>query len=505
MSSKSLSATLRPYAWLVVALLIGLLLRLPELGSRPMWYDEAFSVLFSSTGPKSMLYGTLTPVEGVAADVHPLLYYTILWGWMKIAGTSALAVRSLSVLIGLGIIVVGWRLALNLFNRRAADLSAVLLAISPFEIHYAQEARMYALLALLCLLTALFYQRGISSGRWRDWIGFGLFAGLSMYAHILAGGFLLSLGIAWLIWHRFRRAKQFLAGVGLAILMYAPWLVQLPSQMGKVGQAYWIERPGLLELVQTVLIFVTDLPLKDIFLPVGLFIALFMLGLLLWRTVWARRSQQPQSEQVLWVGFLALAPVLVIFAVSQFRPVFILRGLLPSVSFYILWLAWGLTAERRNRVVIWSGISAMILASVLGLYSRLDFHGFPYAPFDRIGEQVESQLEPGAIVLHSNKLSMLPLVYAAPQLDQRYMADISGSGSDTLALPTQEVLGLLAYDDIEAAVDGANRVYFVIFEREIMEYQSAGFDQHPYLAWLALHYEEAQIQTWGDLRVYVFQ
>jgi hypothetical protein len=197
--------------------------------------------------------------------------------------------------------------------------------------------------------------------------------------------------------------------------------------------------------------------------------------------------------------------VVIVYGVSQFRPVFILRGLLPSVTFFAIWLAWGLTSERRNRVFLWTGISIMILASGMGLISRWGFQGFPYAPFDQVGEALETQIEQGSIVLHSNKLTMLPLVYAAPHIDQRYMADIRGTGSDTLALPTQEVLGLIAYDQIESAVDGADRVYFVIFEREILEYQEAGYEDHPFLAWLCLHFEQIQIQEWGELRVYVFQ
>jgi hypothetical protein len=64
---------------------------------------------------------------------------------------------------------------------------------------------------------------------------------------------------------------------------------------------------------------------------------------------------------------------------------------------------------------------------------------------------------------------------------------------------------LIAYDQIEAAVGGADSVVFVIFEREMQEYQAAGADEHPYLAWLAIHYEQTRVQDWGDLRVYVFQ
>ena len=54
--------------------------------SRPLWYDEAFAVLFSAEGPRAMSYGTLVVDQGIAADVHPLGYYTLLWAWQAVAG-----------------------------------------------------------------------------------------------------------------------------------------------------------------------------------------------------------------------------------------------------------------------------------------------------------------------------------------------------------------------------------------------------------------------------------
>ena len=88
--------------WLPLALilLLALALRLINLGGRPLWYDEAFAVLFAEKGLDAMLYGTLEPVDGGAADIHPLLYYTTLNGWMSFWGQSPFAVRLWSVLLG---------------------------------------------------------------------------------------------------------------------------------------------------------------------------------------------------------------------------------------------------------------------------------------------------------------------------------------------------------------------------------------------------------------------
>jgi hypothetical protein len=71
---------------LFLILLLAFGLRLVNLGVRNLWYDEAFAVLFAEKGLDAMLYGTLTPVDGGASDIHPLLYYVTLDGWMNLFG-----------------------------------------------------------------------------------------------------------------------------------------------------------------------------------------------------------------------------------------------------------------------------------------------------------------------------------------------------------------------------------------------------------------------------------
>src|SRR5512138_2460533 len=89
---------------------VGLLARLLGILRRPIWYDEAFAILFSRTGPASMLVGTLTPTGAGSADIHPLGYYTLLWLWMRIFGESLTSVRALSVLAGLGTVLLAYAL-----------------------------------------------------------------------------------------------------------------------------------------------------------------------------------------------------------------------------------------------------------------------------------------------------------------------------------------------------------------------------------------------------------
>ncbi|MBI5715349.1 MAG: hypothetical protein HZC38_18280, partial [Chloroflexi bacterium] len=87
----NLQSPLSNYQLLIT--LLAFSLRVINLNVRPLWYDEAFAVLFAEKGFSAMLYGTLTQVQGAAADVHPIAYYAGLNLWMQLVGQSPFAAR----------------------------------------------------------------------------------------------------------------------------------------------------------------------------------------------------------------------------------------------------------------------------------------------------------------------------------------------------------------------------------------------------------------------------
>src|ERR1051325_2274476 len=119
---------------LIIVLAIGL--RLINLGGRALWDDEAFAVLFAEKGLSAMLYGTLTPVAGGAADIHPLLYYSALNVWMHFFGESAFTVRLLSVIFGVATVAVIYLLGKTLFDERTGLVGALITASAPFQVAF---------------------------------------------------------------------------------------------------------------------------------------------------------------------------------------------------------------------------------------------------------------------------------------------------------------------------------------------------------------------------------
>ena len=492
----------RPWL-LVLILLLGFSLRLVRLEDKEMWYDEAFAVLYAEKEPGSIIYGTVTPVEGAAADIHPLLYYFFLHGWMGL-GQSPFVIRFSSVVFGLLTLGLVFRIARELFDAHVGLLAAALTAISPFHIWYSQEARMYSLLCLLTLLSVYLFIKACKGGKWVHWISFGLCTGVSLYAHNLAFLTPLTLDLLILVRRRWNLIGRLMVAHLVSLLMFLPWLLLVPGQFAKVQQAYWVPKPGLAELVRTLIVFTFNLPLPDRLLPLALFFSLLLLALTAYR---ALRPSVVSKDRSAWGVDLSLGlsfiPVFTMFAISQIKAVYIERAVLSSALLYYITVAQRMLQSRLPRLVILSLVPVPLLL-VTSLWYQYNCAGFPRSPFRQANAYLRDHYETGDAIVHENKLSFFPSHYYDRTLVQGYVADIPGSPTDTLALPTQEVLGLLAQTDVKQAVGDSQRVWFVVFQRALDEAAELG-TENPSRAWLDAHYRLTDTTTYRDLKICLYE
>ncbi len=127
--------------WIAIAItLVGGALRVLLLANKGLWMDETFSMWLSSHSVADMLQYV------VRIDQHPPLYYLLLHYWQAIQGDTAYNVRLLSALIGTLTIPVIYLIGKRLSGVVMGLVAALLLALSPFNIQYAQETRMFTLL-----------------------------------------------------------------------------------------------------------------------------------------------------------------------------------------------------------------------------------------------------------------------------------------------------------------------------------------------------------------------
>jgi len=261
--------------WALIALLLlAALLRFPDLGARSLWFDEALSGLIARLSVTQVL-------TNVASSSHPPGYYFLLC-LLRPLGRSEFALRFPSAWCSLAAVAAVARLGGELFDRRVARGAALGMAVAPFQVYYAQEARMYSLAALLstCVLWAFWH--AVRERRWWVWGLYAVLVALGVHVH-----YFIALVVAmlhfWLLFN-WRCARHvlvpLLAADLLAVVAFVPQLAQFRTEAGEfLGDARWRVLPSVLEPVRTLyyLLFGHVMPLWVV--PVGLFLLLGLLAI----------------------------------------------------------------------------------------------------------------------------------------------------------------------------------------------------------------------------------
>jgi mannosyltransferase len=143
---------------LLSLILLSFLFRIYKLNFQSPWGDELFT-LINSHSNKSL--GDI--FNALKGDVHPPLYYYIVHFFLEIFGDTAYVARFVSILFGVGGMVVLYYLGKELFNKKVALTAVLLLVVNHFHIYYSQEARMYTMLFFTTTLSFLFLIRFIKT------------------------------------------------------------------------------------------------------------------------------------------------------------------------------------------------------------------------------------------------------------------------------------------------------------------------------------------------------
>jgi uncharacterized membrane protein len=268
--------------WWAVPVLLGAAgLRFFQLGARSLWFDEALSVLIGRLSLQQIL-------TGAAGSSHPPAYYLLLhiWGAM---GEGDWLLRFPSVFLSLLAVALIYRVGRLLFNRRAGLLGALGMALSPFQVYYAQEARMYALATALTLGLAWCFVRGVRLPRSiATWWSYTFLSALGLYTHYFVAWVLLALHLWLLLVHKRRRSvwPSLVIADALLGLAFLPQAVQFLVQTGDylTGVTSWQVRPSLLSPLTTLeyLLFGHAMPLHWWWLRVATVLLLMAFVTLEW-------------------------------------------------------------------------------------------------------------------------------------------------------------------------------------------------------------------------------
>jgi mannosyltransferase len=226
---------------------IGLALRLAFLGRQSLWYDEAFS-LAVARADWPVFWAAL-----LSDGVHPPGYYFLLRASLVLFGSSEFALRFPSALAGtLGIALI-YQLGRALGNRRWGLVAGMLLALNPFALWYAQEARMYSFLLCLTIGGGYAFWKLVTHPTLGRWLWLALISALSFCVHYFAFVFSLAQFVYLVVRLRqtHRVLRWWVAAQVAAFLPFIPWAIAVTTREGRNFGIGWIHPPTLLDLPLT--------------------------------------------------------------------------------------------------------------------------------------------------------------------------------------------------------------------------------------------------------------
>ncbi len=344
--------------WIVAGLtVLAAAIRFVTLGAQSYHHDEVV------TASRILPSGFWQAMDAVGySESAPPLYYALAWLWTQLTGTGEFGLRSVSALAGVATVPVAYLLGAELRERRTGLVAAALVAVNPMLVWYSQEARAYALFALLTALSLLYFARALDRGRRRDFVAWGIASALALATHYFAA-FPIAAEALWLLHRRGKATVPGLGILGAAGLLLAPLAIHQMS----IGHAEWIGSFSLgHRLWETGLSFMLGETGDIIARPEHPLLAVIpcLLGLAALALVLLRGDRQERRAAAIPLS-LAAVTVVVPVALGLLAPDkdFVLaRNLLPALVPLLVALAVGFTLRRGRR-------SGAILAAALVAYS----------------------------------------------------------------------------------------------------------------------------------------
>ncbi len=372
---------------LVGAIVIGGGFRLNALGHKLYWHDEVYTSMraagynglemgtemfsdrewqphellkFQRIKPGSNLGDTIASLAKEDPQ-HPPLYYLMSRFWMQAFGSDVATMRLLAVLISLISFPLIYGLAFELFNSRLIALTSVaLLALSPFDVLFAQIARQYSLLTVATIASSFCILRALRLRHVSSWGIYAVVNAIGLYTHPFFSFTVIGHGVYLLLLqfglpHRLRLKTQAnspdrnlqvelfkpqnfffkyaIANIG-SLILYMPWILVLAGNYRRAlsstnwatGASDWLVNGKLWMLSFTSLFLDLDVGFDSVWT----YVIRLPILLVILAGVWAV-CRQTQRQTWLFVLTAILIPFLMLVL-----PDLILGGRRSSVSRYLI-------------------------------------------------------------------------------------------------------------------------------------------------------------------------
>lgn len=442
-------AGVRAWPWIHKAAALAAILRVAQVWAAAFWYDEGVTVVLARLPWQQMISAT-------AGDVHPPGYYLIIWLLARILPLNEFTARIPSIIFSVLAVYAAAALAKKLeLNERGQWIVTAWVVISPLQLHYAQEARMYALLqleVLAALLLLLDRRRAILS----------VVMAAILYTHNYGVFYLPALALAAVVrdygpylatfkpFWKFKGwplknvlklfVKNWLIYFIIPVLAWIPWLAVMLQQMRTISGGYWIQ-PVTIPAVIFVfyqMLFAYSMP--PVFQGIGVTLTC---GLLIY-TSWRIYQDRPKYWPLL--AAVTLTPLLLaVIGSLVWRPLLLFRGLIGTavpLSILIVKALEGIRLEYK-KYYAYLLIGVTLAAGLVGHYL---YNAVNKGETETWVHEIRDNFNNGDVIVSLNDNGIIAAMTYAPELP---LYKLESCGTESLGSLSQATRAALQVQEAD--------------------------------------------------------
>ncbi len=416
--------------WIVVGLVVlAAVLRFATLSSQSYWLDES-----QAAHELGLSFGAMLRAWN-AAEWNPPLYLIVAWPWARVFGTGEVGLRSLSAILGVGLVPLMYLAGRELVSGRAGVIAAALAAVNPFMIDYSREAREYMLLVVLCTASLLFFARAWRRRSSRELAWWAVFSALAVLTQYFAGFLVAAEGL--LLVYRLR-SRASLVALGAQAVVLAPLIPHVIPRLTE--KAAFITDQGLGTRIQQVPVaFALNTLFKSPQVSYGLIGAAALAAIVIALLVIGadERELRGAGLAALLAGSVLLIPLLLALAGHDD---YLARGLMPAWPPLVIVVAAACAAPRAK--VAGAALAVVLLAAFLWAGFKINSEAYYQRPDWRgVAAALGSHTGTRAIVAYDGQFASGPLSFYLHGVPWSGPGEASGTDVGPVTIDELDIVG----------------------------------------------------------------
>jgi len=470
---------------LILILAFSFLIRIYDLQNENLWPDEAVTI-----------YNAHKPVShniqwSLSLGYFPL-YHIILSIWEKFFGLREFSVRFLSVIFGVFSVYMAYRIGGLMFNKRVGLYSAIIIALSPFNVYYSQEARIYTMFVLLTLLSVYFYVKYIKSIKNKDLIYYIIFTLLMLNSFGSAIFILIFQNMHYFLFVR-KNLKKWIITQFAVFILFLPLALIVIKSMLELSQYLVVSKPDLITLIRTFYIFSAGTTYKlESLIFGGILSILFSLLILLIIINIYKDIKNKDYSKISNVAFLLLwlaIPIFLLILQSyMFYSLYFERYILASsIALYML-VALSISKLKYKAQLF--AVLAIILVSSAILY--IDFTTLDKGDWKDTADYINiNKHEKDFVIVHVPR-SIYSLAYYSYQ-------ECFKSDNLTKCMSEKNIYGVKNADELPVEATRSNKVFLLLFNEKYIDREGT------LLKYFSSNYNLIEKKEYAHIQIFTFE